>query len=829
MLSKVSIRDGCSLPAARIASAARHAGQLNIYQFPNRRSNVADFFISYNKVDKSWAEWAAWVLEENNYSVIIQGWDFRPGNDFVVCMDNALKEKSVLISILSPDYLESAYCQAEWTSKFCEDPIGMQRGIIPIRVRETAIDGLLRSRIYIDLVDLEEEQAKEKLLQGVSKKRAKPSHPPSFPGAKKTSKRPRFPGTFPEIWNVPFLRNNNFTGRDDVFQAIEASLDSQIPSSRIHTIHGLSGTGKTQVLVEYAYRFSTKYNQVWWIKSESPETVLSNYLDLAEKLGLDIFDIEKPKEKIEVIRRWLETNGNWLLIFDNAKRPEDLIDFLPRSATGDVLISSTYPHWGELCKDTLIRAFSREESLKFIYKRTTQDCTDEANVLAELLGDLPLALAQACSYIEAKGLQISEYNSRYKKYQTILLDRSIPRDYPLSLVKTLEISYQEIESQSKVATDLLSLLCFFAPSDIRLNLLSKDQETIQEPLRSVLDDELLLDDTLETLLDYSLIERNRDSISTHRLVQSILRSRLEEPLKRQMSVTALKILCDNCLFDFSDFNNWPEVLPLLPHVLVTIEIAESLALAGEMRGFLLNQLGLYFTSIGDYDVAAKTFKRSLECFESTLDREHPRYARVLNNYVLTLRHQGDPSQLRAFVAELEKSLDIHIKTFGPQSPEVAPAHTALGIVLKDIGGKENLIKAERHFMLSYIINRDYIEESPLRVSTDLSNLASVWQELGGLDNLIRARIPLEEALSIDEKYFGGNHPIYAMHLNNYALLLQDLGRSQRQYWLCESANTKLREAYQIMLEKYGDQHPETRIVLENLRNSDVFLSKLKQS
>lgn len=129
-------------------------------------------------------------------------------------------------------------------------------------------------------------------------------------------------------------------------------------------------------------------------------------------------------------------------------------------------------------------------------------------------------------------------------------------------------------------------------------------------------------------------------------------------------------------------------------------------------------------------------------------------------------------------------------------------------------------------MIAYMLNRDYVEENPLRVSTDLSNLASVLQELGGTDNQIRARFILEEALDIDEKYFGSNHPVYALHLNNYALILQDLGRIQRQHWLCESANTKLREAYRIMLEKYGDQHPETRKVLENLRNSDAFLSKL---
>ena len=229
-------------------------------------------------------------------------------------MDNALKDANVLISILSPDYLESKYCQAEWSAKLCEDPTGTQRKIIPIMVRQTATIGLLKPRIHIDLVDLDEEQAMEMLLRGVSHERAKPSHPPRFPGTETKSKRPRFPGRLPKIWNVPFLRNNNFTGRVNVLQEIEMSLDPQVSSPHIHAVHGLSGTGKTQLLVEYAYRFSTKYDLVWWIKSESPETLLSNYLELAKNLDMNIVDVREPERKIALIRGWLEAHDNWLLM-----------------------------------------------------------------------------------------------------------------------------------------------------------------------------------------------------------------------------------------------------------------------------------------------------------------------------------------------------------------------------------------------------------------------------------------------------------------------------------------------------------------------------------
>ena len=55
--------------------------QLNI-----ENSFLKDFFISYNSADKAWAEWIAWQLEEARFSVILQAWDFRPGENFVLKM-----------------------------------------------------------------------------------------------------------------------------------------------------------------------------------------------------------------------------------------------------------------------------------------------------------------------------------------------------------------------------------------------------------------------------------------------------------------------------------------------------------------------------------------------------------------------------------------------------------------------------------------------------------------------------------------------------------------------------------------------------------------------
>jgi TIR domain len=109
-----------------------------------------DFFISYNKADRAWAEWIAWQLEDEGYTTIIQAWDFLPGHNFLLEMDKAAKAAKQTIAVVSPDYLTSAYAQTEWAAAVKRDPKGEQGLLLPVVVR--AYDdpgGLLGQIIYI--------------------------------------------------------------------------------------------------------------------------------------------------------------------------------------------------------------------------------------------------------------------------------------------------------------------------------------------------------------------------------------------------------------------------------------------------------------------------------------------------------------------------------------------------------------------------------------------------------------------------------------------------------------------------------------------------------
>ena len=101
-----------------------------------------DFFISYTGADRSWAEWMAWQLEQANYSVMLQAWDFRPGGNFVLEMDQASKMCDRTIAVLSANYFKSKYTPSEWAAAFRQDPLSRRLLLLPVRVRDCNIEGL---------------------------------------------------------------------------------------------------------------------------------------------------------------------------------------------------------------------------------------------------------------------------------------------------------------------------------------------------------------------------------------------------------------------------------------------------------------------------------------------------------------------------------------------------------------------------------------------------------------------------------------------------------------------------------------------------------------
>lgn len=325
----------------------------------------------------------------------------------------------------------------------------------------------------------------------------------------------------PTHWKVPHQQNPNFTGRVTYLEQLQSMLDSGQSDARKVAICGLGGVGKTQLAIEYCYRNKGKgkYESILWVRYESQETLASDYADLATELDLPAKAKGYTDQSvvIEAVKRWLEHNSSWLLIFDNAQSQEDLINYLPTGGTGHVIITSRNPHWGNIAELLQVNVFNRAESIDFLRKRTKQDDTHAAVKLAEKLGNLPLALEQASTYIERTHTTLSKYLELFqarRKELSWIEELLPPIGYRQTVATTWSLCMDRVREDSPVAADLLNLCAFLDPDNIPLKLFSEGKKHLPESLAATVTDQLALNSSMEALMRYSLVDIPKDAPET---------------------------------------------------------------------------------------------------------------------------------------------------------------------------------------------------------------------------------------------------------------------------------------------------------------------------
>jgi tetratricopeptide (TPR) repeat protein len=774
-----------------------------------------DFFISYTSADRQWAEWIAWHLEKAGYSTVIQAWDFRAGGNFILEMDRATKDTGRTIAVLSERYQQALYTQPEWAAALVHDPTGQKRLVIPVRIENAEPKGLLAPLIYIDLAGLKEEQAKEKLLADIlatmSSEPVRPKTAPGFPGGIGTTpsavtSEPRFPGALPGVWSVPFQRNRNFTGREEILSGLREGFGS----SAKQIIHGLGGVGKSQIAAEFCYRNAASYGVVWWLRAEEESGLIADFTALATALNLPEKDAEEQEKVIRAVRQWLDRHDGWLLIFDNARNAESLRGYLPQCASGHALMTSRNPDWRHVGTPHEIVKWLRPDSVAFLQKRTGKDDPAAADGIADELGDLPLALEQAGAYICQKQKSLAEYLADFQQFRTELWKREKkPSDYPDTVATTWLMAFEAIEDVP-LAKELLLFCSVVAPDNIPKSLVKSAlgytaPKSLWKRIRYAIghrDDpvvisNLFLDDSRGALSSYSLITANTDTFSIHRLVQAAAQDRTGDDEVARYRAVMLKVLSE--AFPDEGYNNpacWPECEQLLSHAEKIVEEGEP----SEDTAILVTNIARYHDGRALYAKAEPLYRRALKIREEQLGSEHPNVALSLNNLAILLKTQGQYAK-----AELlyRRALKISKEQLGSEHPNVATSLSNLAELFR-VQGK--YAEAEPLQRLSLKIREDVFGREHSDVAHSLNNLAGLLQDQG---QYAEAEPLFRRALRICEKQFGSEHPDVATSLNNLALLLQKQSKFAEAELLC-------RRALRICEEPLGREHPNVASMLNNL-------------
>ena len=85
------------------------------------------------------------------------------------------------------------------------------------------------------------------------------------------------------VWNVP-PRNPGFTGRDSLLAAVRDRLLAG-DTAVVQALQGMGGVGKTQLAIEYAYRFAGAYDLAWWVNAEQAGLLGDQFATLGAALG----------------------------------------------------------------------------------------------------------------------------------------------------------------------------------------------------------------------------------------------------------------------------------------------------------------------------------------------------------------------------------------------------------------------------------------------------------------------------------------------------------------------------------------------------------------
>ena len=751
------------------------------------------FFISYTQADRRWAEWIGWQLEAEGYTTVIQAWDFRPGKNFVLEMDHALRKADCVMAVLSTDYLEKRFTTDEWTAAY------RKGNLLPVRVRECDPTGLLGPLIFIDLVGKSEPDARKTLLDGVKQQRAKPTSPPSFPSvATQTGhEQPQFPKTLPPVWNVPHLRNLNFTGRKDILAGLQETLTSGQPATLTQAITGLGGVGKTQLALEYAYHEMQSYDTVWWIQAEDPVKLAADYAALATPLNLPEREERDQSRVIAAVRRWLEEHSRWLLVFDNAPEKKALLDYLPRGGAGHVIVTSRDPDWDGIAKSLALQVMPPAESVMFLLNRTGEKDEASAVELAAELGGLPLALEQAGAYVKAVGRTLADYLTLFREHRKELLGKGSPLGYPATVATTWDLAFQSL---GEAAVDLMNLIAHLAPDQIPREMIVNGARFFPERSSMAVADPLQFDEAMGALRRYSLIEATGEALSIHRLVQAVTLDRLSKADRKVWAAAAVQIVNNAFPNKSSDVQTWAVCDRLFPHAFAAGGHAEGLRVEPQSTGRLLNQAGVYLQGRARFTEAKELFERALTIGEAAFGPNHPDVAIRVNNLGRVLQDLGD---IKGAKGCFERALTIDEAARGPNHPTVAIRVNNLGLVLKDLGDLE---RAKGCLERALTIGEATFGPNHPNVATGVNNLGSVLRDMGDLEG---ARGCFERALTIGEATFGPNHPNVAIRVNNLGSVLRDMGDLERAKGCFERA-LKIDEA------TFGPNHPTVSAHVNNL-------------
>ena len=717
------------------------------------------------------------------------------------------QESAAVVVFVSAEYAAGPWTVLERRAALSRAARERREYVLPARFDDTPLPGILPDVVFLDLRDLAPEEFAEVIrakLADLDLWEPRSGQPiwvsAEVPGT------PMIPGRLP-----------TFTGRRPTLAAIRRHLN-KAGAVAVISLYGMGGVGKTQLAIEFAWHHQADYDVVWWIDAEQPALIGPQIAALAGPLGLP------PASAADAATRVLQAlrqRAAWLLIFDNAREPDDVQQWLP-GGRGHVLITSRNPAWGALSHRIELDVMTPAEATTLLKRRVADITPAVAAELARELGFLPLALEQAAAYLERTSLPPATYLRRFRRQRERLLAAGHDLAYRGTIASAWSLALEQLNHRTPECTTLLELCASCAPEPIPLSLFHARPDLLPAPLAEALgsdDPEASLDELVAGILSYSLARRHDDTIQLHRLVQAVIINRLPAREQEASAGTLAELLT----YAAGNLTSEPEIWPggpeswpgwaaLGPHILHAASRA-SRADPHNLRPLANRFCVELAVSGGHYAAARKLAAQLYSASTEKLGHDHADTLRSADNLALAYILLRDHRAAKTIAADTHER---RLKLQGRDHPDTLESANSIFCCL---GGLGELDAARQLAEDTYSRRRRVLGENDVITLASAHNLAESLMRSG---ELAAALAMHENILATRRQLLGDDHSATMLSVSSIAEILCKMGNYRSALTTAEENLTRRRRVQ-------GDDHPETLMMMTLLATALDHLGQHQQA
>ncbi|HKQ05103.1 MAG TPA: FxSxx-COOH system tetratricopeptide repeat protein [Blastocatellia bacterium] len=616
------------------------------------------------------------------------------------------------------------------------------------------------------------------------------------------------------VFYVPFRpKGDQVIGREETMQAVREQLTSgrRTAIGQTAAFGGLGGLGKTQLAVEYAYRFQDDYpNGVVWLNAD--QDIDSQLIHIAEKARW-VAPESEHKYKLEIAQQRIRTYSDCLLIFDNVESISAIEPFLPEpQANPHILITSRFEH--PEFKRVPLELLNQELSLKLLLQEagrhqspTGEDKERAAREIAETLDGLPLAIELAGAYIRHRQLPWQQYLELLQQnLRAALPGRFLSGSFTKhekDIYSTLKIN-EGIFQDEPLLRDILNLLTWSGSAPMGLSLMC-----------ALLDisNQAELTGALSLGIALRLLQKPpaAESYAIHRLVREVRRE--DVPLTGREGWS--DIICQRMAKWFEDkreeFNQLPLFESEIDHLQAWEQHASAYAPKYASQLIWLQAYPSYHH--GRYHDVRAQLEKAWAAFEQSNSGDLALKAHILNDLGFSYFQLGD---YKRALELYQKALEIRQELFGNKHPDTATSFNNVGITYDNLGDYKRALEFEQKALE---IRQELSSDKHPDTATSFDNVGSIYGYLGDPKRALELK---QKALEIRQELFGDKHPDTATSFNNIGSTYDSLGDYKR-------ALEFEQKALEIQKELFSDKHPDTATSFNNIGSTYANLSDHKRA